>query len=61
MLKGVTEGDTGAKVIDAMTRAVPFRRLGQPEEIAAAVAFFASPDADFVTGQVVGVNGGMVL
>jgi 2-hydroxycyclohexanecarboxyl-CoA dehydrogenase len=61
MLKGVTAGEAGAKVIDAMTRAVPFRRLGQPEEIAAAVAFFASPDADFVTGQVLSVSGGLTM
>jgi len=61
LLKGVTGGETGAKVIDAMTRAVPFRRLGQPEEIAAAVAFFASPDADFVTGQVLSVSGGLTM
>ncbi|MBI3756700.1 MAG: glucose 1-dehydrogenase [Deltaproteobacteria bacterium] len=61
LLKGVTGGSTGAKVIDAMTRAVPFRRLGQPEEIAAAVAFFASSDADFVTGQVLSVSGGLTM
>lgn len=61
LLKGITGGEKGAKVIDAMTRAVPFRRLGQPEEIAAAVAFFASPDADFVTGQVLSVSGGLTM
>jgi len=61
LLKGITGGESGAKVIDAMTRAVPFRRLGQPEEIAAAVAFFASPDADFVTGQVLSVSGGLTM
>jgi 2-hydroxycyclohexanecarboxyl-CoA dehydrogenase len=61
LLKSITEGSAGAKVIDAMTRAVPFRRLGQPEEIAAAVAFFASPDADFVTGQVLSVSGGLTM
>ena len=48
-------------MIEAMTRAVPFRRLGQPEEIANAVAFFASPDADFVTGQVLSVSGGLTM
>src|SRR5713101_9994130 len=61
LLKQVTSGDKGARIIEAMTRAVPFRRLGQPEEIANAVAFFASPDADFVTGQVLSVSGGLTM
>ena len=61
LLQQVTQGERGARVIEAMTRAVPFRRLGQPEEIANAVAFFASPDADFVTGQVLSVSGGLTM
>ena len=61
LLQQITEGERGARVIEAMTRAVPFRRLGQPEEIANAVAFFASPDADFVTGQVLSVSGGLTM
>ena len=39
LLERITGGSKGARIIDAMTKAVPFRRLGQPEEIAAAVAF----------------------
>ena len=61
LLKQVTAGEKGARIIEAMTKAVPFRRLGQPEEIANAVAFFASPDADFVTGQVLSVSGGLTM
>jgi 2-hydroxycyclohexanecarboxyl-CoA dehydrogenase len=61
LLAEITQGDQGAKIIDAMTRAVPFRRLGTAEEIAAAVAFFASPDADFITGQVLSVSGGLTM
>jgi 2-hydroxycyclohexanecarboxyl-CoA dehydrogenase len=61
LLKEVTAGQQGAKIIDAMTRAIPFRRLGEPEEIAAAVAFFASPDSDFITGQVLSVSGGLTM
>ncbi len=61
LLQQVSSGEKGAKIINAMTRAVPFRRLGQPEEIANAVAFFASPDADFVTGQVLSVSGGLTM
>ena len=37
------------------------RRLGQPDDLAGAVAFFASPDADFVTGQVLSVSGGLTM
>src|SRR5207245_8068884 len=42
LLRDVTGGDEGQRVIDAMVRAVPMRRLARPEEVAAAVAFFAS-------------------
>jgi 2-hydroxycyclohexanecarboxyl-CoA dehydrogenase len=49
------------KLRDGLTRAIPFRRLGTPEEVAAAVRFFASPDADFVTGQVLSVSGGLTM
>jgi 3-oxoacyl-[acyl-carrier protein] reductase len=40
---------------------VPLKRFGQPHEIAAAVAFFASPDSSYITGQVLCVDGGMVM
>lgn len=40
---------------------VPAKRLGEPEEIAAAVAYLASPDAGYVTGETINVNGGMYM
>ncbi len=53
------ENATG--VIEAMTRAVPMRRLAQPEDIAAAVAFFASEQAGYITGQTLSVSGGLTM
>ncbi len=44
---------------DTLLQNVPVKRLGQPEEIAAAVRFLASPDAGYVTGETLNVNGGM--
>lgn len=44
--------------IDKNIAATPVRRIGRPEDIAAAVAFFASEEASYITGQILGVNGG---
>ncbi|TMC08073.1 MAG: SDR family oxidoreductase [Chloroflexi bacterium] len=46
---------------DALVKAIPFRRLARPEEIAAAVAFFASDEAAYVTGQTLSVSGGLTM
>ncbi len=59
LLQEVAGGNT--KLIEALRRAVPFGRIGEPEEIAAAVAFFASDDAAFVTGQTLSVSGGLTM
>jgi 2-hydroxycyclohexanecarboxyl-CoA dehydrogenase len=54
-------GDDGARVIEAMRRAVPMRRLGTPDDVAAAVAFLASDHAGFITGQTLSVSGGLTM
>ncbi|MBI2815601.1 MAG: glucose 1-dehydrogenase [Acidobacteria bacterium] len=62
LLQGIRDQSEKAhKVIDAVTRAIPFGRVGTPEEIANAVAFFASSEADFVTGQTLSVSGGLTM
>ena len=52
-------GDDAVKWKDAMVRGIPLRRMGQPEDYAGIVAFLASEDASFVTGQTISVSGGM--
>ncbi len=59
LLHGVMEKQP--KILDAMLRSIPMRRLGQPQDLAGAVAFFASADADYVTGQVLSVSGGLTM
>lgn len=62
MLKAfMDEGEQGKKVYDALQKAVPMGRLGQPEDIPGIVAFFASDDSAFMTGQVVSVSGGLTM
>lgn len=49
------------KRIEALIRAIPMRRLAEPADIAGAVAYFASPAAAYVTGQVLSVSGGLTM
>ena len=59
LLQGMAE--TNPKLIAALARAVPFGRPAEPSEIAAAVAFLASDDAAFITGQTLSVSGGLTM
>ena len=49
------------EVREGLIRAIPFRRLGTPEDVAKAVLFFASDYSDYVTGQVLSVSGGLTM
>jgi 2-hydroxycyclohexanecarboxyl-CoA dehydrogenase len=60
MLAEVAAGQ-GEKIIEAMKRAVPMKRLATPEDIATAVAFFASDEAGYITGQTLSVSGGLTM
>lgn len=55
------EGDQGKKVYEGLKRAVPLGRLGQPDDIAGVVAFLASDEAAYITGQVISVSGGLTM
>jgi 2-hydroxycyclohexanecarboxyl-CoA dehydrogenase len=62
LLSEMTGADeAGAKAIEAMKRAVPMKRLGTPQEVAAAVAFLCSEEASFITGQTLSVSGGLTM
>jgi 2-hydroxycyclohexanecarboxyl-CoA dehydrogenase len=61
-LRKFAEGAGDAeKVIGGMTRAVPMKRLGTPDDIGPAVAFLASDGAGFITGQTLSVSGGLTM
>jgi 2-hydroxycyclohexanecarboxyl-CoA dehydrogenase len=62
LLAGVAEGARDpAKLIEAFRSAIPLGRLGQPDDLAKAIAFFGSDDASFITGQVISVSGGLTM
>ncbi len=54
-------GEQGQKLRGALERAIPFKRLGQPEDMAGIVAFLASDEASYITGQVISVSGGLTM
>jgi 3-oxoacyl-[acyl-carrier protein] reductase len=68
-VNAVAPGFVETEIVDAMPEGtleaalglVPLARIGQPEEIAYAVAFLASDQAGYITGQVLGVDGGMAM
>jgi 2-hydroxycyclohexanecarboxyl-CoA dehydrogenase len=49
------------KLKEALVKAIPFRRLARPEEVAAPVLLFASDAASFITSQVISVSGGLTM
>ena len=46
---------------EALLKAIPFKRLAKPEDIAGAILYFAGPTSDYVTGQILSVSGGLTM
>lgn len=61
LFENLKRDETGAKILSSMDKYIPLRRLGKPEDIAPAVAFLASDEASFITGQVLSVSGGLTM
>ncbi|MHB1836535.1 MAG: SDR family NAD(P)-dependent oxidoreductase [Solirubrobacteraceae bacterium] len=62
MLRDVAQAHPDAdKVLERLARAVPMKRLGRPEDVAAAVSFFASEQTGYITGQTLSVSGGLTM
>ena len=57
----VGTGEEGQKIRDAMVRGVPLGRIGEPEDYPGLVAFLASDDASFMTGQTISISGGLTM
>ena len=49
------------KVKEILLEQIPFKKMGQPEDVAGVAAFLASEDASYITGQVIHINGGMYM
>lgn len=62
LLQGIRQqSPKSERVIEAVTRAIPLGRVAQPEDVAGAVVYLASPAADYVTGQTLSVSGGLTM
>lgn len=66
LVNAITPGFIATDMTDSinenkMSKNVPLKRFGKPQEVAGAVSFFASRDAGYITGQVLGVNGGVYM
>ena len=61
LLHNVMQGDRGARILEAVKRTVPLGRLGTPEDVAGTVAYLVSDEAQYMTGQVLSISGGLTM
>ncbi len=57
---GMIDGGYDAALTDRLVKGIPAQRLGRPQDVAAAVVYLASPEASWMTGQTIGLNGGQI-
>jgi len=61
LLSVAGDGEYGKQIFDRLRKAIPLKRLGQPADLPGIVAFLASDDANFITGQTISVSGGLTM
>ncbi len=61
LIQDLRKSERGEKIIQATTKMIPFRRIGQPSEIGDLAVFFASEDSKYITGQIMSINGGQQM
>jgi 2-hydroxycyclohexanecarboxyl-CoA dehydrogenase len=61
MAEAMGTGESGKKLMEALARSVPLGRIGEPQDLQGIVAFLASDDAAFITGQTISVSGGLTM
>ena len=62
LFAAVADGsDAGQRIAEGLKRAIPLRRLGQPDDYPGLIAFLLSDDAGFITGQTISVSGGLTM
>jgi 2-hydroxycyclohexanecarboxyl-CoA dehydrogenase len=61
ILRSFLEGPDGTRIAEGLKRAIPMRRLGEPEDYPGLVAFLLSDDAAYITGQTISVSGGLTM
>ncbi len=61
LLSVAGDGEYGKQIYDRLQKAIPLKRLGKPADLPGIVAFLASDDANFITGQTISVSGGLTM
>ncbi len=61
LFAAVAQGEAGEKIAEGLKRAIPMKRLAQPDDFHGIVCFLASDDAGFITGQTISVSGGLTM